>query len=295
MFHGTGVAIITPFTGYKIDFDGYRRMIDYVIEGGVQYIVSLGSTGEAMTLTLEEERAVLDCAVQHIDGRVPVVAGNFGGNDTRALCRKLKDYRFDGIDGVLCSNPEYNKPTQAGIVAHYKSMAEYTDLPIIIYNVPSRTGSNMFAETALQIGSEIPHVVAIKEASAFMDQIKEIADHKPEGFSLLSGDDMVTLDMMKMGCDGVISVIANIYPRSFSNMIKLCQEGRYDEAKVLDDYVREVHHYLYVEGNPTGVKSGAHMLGLCDPDVRLPLLTLSPEPYAALSTILKNKPDNYKL
>ncbi|MCL4119475.1 UNVERIFIED_CONTAM: hypothetical protein GTU68_067351 [Idotea baltica] len=266
-------------------------MIDYVIDGGVNYIVALGSTGEAMTQTLDEERAVLDSAITHIDGRVPLVAGNFGGNDTMNLCRKLKNYRMDGIDGLLCSNPEYNKPTQAGIIAHYHALADCTDLPMIIYNVPSRTGSNMVAETSLQVGAEIPHVVAVKEASAFMDQIKEIADHKSDDFLLLSGDDMVTHDMMQMGCDGVISVIANIYPRVFSQMITHCQQGKWAEAKVLDDYVRDVHQYLYVEGNPTGVKSGAQILGLCTAETRLPLMPLTTDNYQLLADMIHGKPD----
>ena len=276
-FIGTGVALITPFEHGKIDFRSLDRMIEHVIAGGVEYIVSLGSTGESATLDIDERRKVLDRTLARVDGRVPIVAGNFGDNNTRDLCKYAESFDFTGIDAILSSSPAYNKPTQEGIYQHYKALSEACAVPVILYNVPGRTASNVTAETTLRLANDCPSVIAIKEASGDMVQGSKILRDRPDGFLVISGDDPTALSLVALGGDGVISVIANAYPKIFSSMIRAGLSGDLEEARRLHESLLNIHPLLYVEGNPAGVKAATSILGLSTPEVRLPLTSLSKE------------------
>lgn len=281
-FIGTGVAIITPFKDYEIDYPAFGRIIDYVIQGGVNYIVALGSTGEAATLSADEERAVLDFCIKHVDNRVPLVAGNFGGNNTRALEDKLKAYDFEGISAILSASPAYSKPTQEGIFQHYKAMADVSPVPIILYNVPGRTASNMSWQTTVRLAEYSERFVGIKEASGDLVQTINIIKHKPEHFIVTSGDDLVALPMALIGCDGVISVIANALPRAFSQMMNFALDRDVYAANELNMKTYDLHHWLYIEGNPVGVKATMEALGHCTREVRLPLSPMTDANYEKL-------------
>ena len=276
-FIGTGVALITPFENGEIDFRSLDRMIQHVIAGGVEYIVSLGSTGESATLDIDERRKVLDRTLARVDGRVPIVAGNFGDNNTRDLCKYAESFDFTGIDAILSSSPAYNKPTQEGIYQHYKALSEACAVPVILYNVPGRTASNVTAETTLRLANDCPSVIAIKEASGDMVQGSKILRDRPDGFLVISGDDPTSLSLVALGGDGVISVIANAYPKIFSSMIRAGLSGDLEEARRLHESLLNIHPLLYVEGNPAGVKAATSILGLSTPEVRLPLTSLSKE------------------
>ena len=274
-FSGTGVALVTPFqTDGAIDWSALERIISYVLqEGGVDYIVSLGTTGEAITLSTAECKEVFAFTQKHVNGRVPLVAGLFGSNNTATILDRYKTYSLDGFDAVLSSSPAYNKPSQEGIFQHYMKVAEASPLPIIIYNVPSRTGSNMSAKTIVRLANESEKFVAVKEASGNIVQGMEIIKNKPEHFLMLSGDDPITLPLIAAGGNGVISVIANAYPKSFSTMVRSAIAGNFAEARVLNNKLLEVHPWLYVENNPCGIKAALHIMGLCENTVRLPLVS----------------------
>lgn len=274
-FAGTGVALITPFEDGELDFKSLDRMIEHVIEGRVEYIVSLGSTGESATLNETERRQVLNRTIERVAGRVPIVAGNFGDNNTRDLCRYAETFDFTGIDAILSSSPAYNKPTQEGIYQHYKALSTACPVPVILYNVPGRTASNVTAETTLRLAHDCPSIVAIKEASGDMVQASQILRGRPNGFLVLSGDDPTALALVSLGGDGVISVIGNAYPESFSSMIRAARSGQFAEARRLHESLLNIHPVLYVEGNPAGIKAATHLLGLSTPEVRLPLTALS--------------------
>ncbi|MFZ1457248.1 MAG: 4-hydroxy-tetrahydrodipicolinate synthase, partial [Saprospiraceae bacterium] len=218
-FIGTGVAIITPFKNNEIDYNTFGRIIDYVINGGINYIVALGSTGETATLNEDEARKVLDFCIENIDSRVPLVAGNFGWNDTKELVKKIKEYDFKGIDAILSSSPAYVKPSQEGIFRHYAAVADICPIPVILYNVPGRTRSNMEWETTVRLAEYSKTFVGIKEASGDLIQTTRIIKNKPDHFIVTSGDDEVALPMTAVGGDGVISVMANAFPKAFSQMI----------------------------------------------------------------------------
>lgn len=285
-FTGTGVAVVTPFKDQQIDFYGLTRIINHVIDGGVDYIVSLGSTGEAITCTREECRAVLDHAITTIDGRVPLVAGPFGYNDTKTLASKIKSYNFNGIDAILSSSPAYNKPSQEGIYQHFMHVADASPVPVILYNVPGRTSSNMSSETTLRLAEASSNIIGIKEASANLSQCMEISKNKPERFLLISGDDVLTLPMLSFGASGVISVIANAFPMIFSNMVRFALNGNFDNALEEHFKLLDFHPHLYVEGNPPGIKGLMELLGLCSREVRLPLTPLSDTVLSQLSKCL---------
>jgi len=274
-FKGTGVAIVTPFKEGKVDYNGLSRVIDHVINGGVDYVVALGSTGEAITCDAQECRQILDHCIGHIDGRVPLVAGPFGYNSTKTVVDKIKDYNFDGIDAILSSSPAYNKPTQEGIYQHFMAISEVTPLPVILYNVPGRTSSNMQAETTLRLAEASDKIIGIKEASGDLSQTMQIAKHRHSDFLLISGDDELTLPMMAGGADGVISVIANAYPEIFSEMVNFALVGDFEMARERHFELLDIHPHLYTEGNPAGIKGLMEILGICQRDVRLPLVKLS--------------------
>ncbi len=281
-FRGTGVALVTPFNEGEIDFKALTVIIEHVIKGGVDYLVSLGTTGESVTLSEDEKRAVLDHTIEVTAGRKPIVAGNFGGNDTAALCRYIDAFDFTGIDAILSSSPAYNKPSQEGIFRHYHAIAEHSPVPVILYNVPGRTSSNISSATTVRIAHTCPNVVGIKEASGDLTQSSEIIRDKPEGFLVISGDDPTAPGLIYTGGDGVISVIANAFPREWSRMIRLALEQDNDRANTIHNQLLELHHHLYIEGNPAGVKSAMQILGLCNNDVRLPLTAMSDEGYSAM-------------
>jgi 4-hydroxy-tetrahydrodipicolinate synthase len=281
-FVGTGVAIITPFKNNEIDFDAMSKIIDHVIDGKAEYIVALGSTGETATLDEKESREVLDHVISHVKGRVPIVAGNFGSNNTKDICRYIKSFDFTGIDAILSSSPAYVKPSQEGIFQHYTSMAEVSPVPIILYNVPGRTRSNMEWETTIRLAESSKQFIGIKEASGDLIQATRIIKNRPSHFFVTSGDDEVALPMIACGGEGVISVMANAFPNSFSSMIRAALAEDYVQARKLNFQTYDLHKWLYIEGNPVGIKSTMEVLGLCTNEVRLPLAKMSQENYAKL-------------
>ena len=282
-FEGTGVALITPFKADKsIDFDAYGKIIEYVIEENIDFLVPLGSTGETATLNEEEARACLDFVVDVNQGRKPILAGNFGGTNTLELVKKIKNYNFEKIDGILSSSPAYVKPNQEGIYSHYMAIEEVSDVPIIIYNVPGRTQSNIEWDTTIRLANASDKFIGIKEASGNLIQATRIIKNRPEGFIVTSGDDEVTLPMIAAGGEGVISVIANACPGYFSKMTRFCRNGDLVKARDCNFKTYDLHKWLYIEGNPVGIKAAMEVLGFCESHVRLPLHTMSESNYANL-------------
>lgn len=275
-FRGTGVALVTPFKNNgAIDWEDLEKIIEHVIAGGVEFLVSLGTTGESVTLSEEEQRQVLDFTIKVNRGRLPLVAGVFGGNNTAELVRKISGFNFEGIDALLSSNPAYNKPGQEGIFQHYMELAEVSPKPIIIYNVPSRTASNMNAETTLRLANASDKFLGIKEASDDIYQVMKIIKGKPKNFLVLSGDDFITLPLIAAGGDGVISVIANTTPRPFTDMVRAALRQDMPTAQQLNLKLLELYKLLFIEGNPVGVKAALELQGLCSREVRLPLVPMT--------------------
>ncbi len=283
---GTGVALVTPFKNGQVDWEALERVIEYVIEGGVEFLVSLGTTGESSTTTDDEHRQILDFSIKINRGRLPFVAGIFGGNNTAAVVEKLRSFNFNGIDAILSSNPAYNKPGQEGIFQHYMALAEASPRPIIIYNVPSRTSSNMTAETTLRLAHASDKFIAVKEASDDIYQIMKIIKGRPEGFLVLSGDDFMTLPVIATGGDGVISVIANCSPRPFTDMVRAALRDEMPEARQLNLKLLDLYKQLFVEGNPVGIKAAMEIRGLCTREVRLPLVPMTNSGAASLGNLL---------
>ena len=273
---GTGVALVTPFKNNgDIDWEDLEKIIEHVISGGVEFLVSLGTTGESVTISEEEQRQILDFTIKVNRGRVPLVAGVFGSNNTRALIEKVRNFNFEGIDAILSSNPSYSKPGQEGIFQHYMALAEESPRPIIIYNVPSRTASNMTAETTLRLANASEKFIGIKEASDDIYQVIKILKGRPKNFLMLSGDDFITLPLIAVGGDGVISVIANATPRPFSDMVRAALRQDMMTAQKLNFKFLELYKLLFLEGNPVGVKAALELQGLCSRDVRLPLVPMT--------------------
>ena len=281
--HGAATALITPFTAdLHIDFEALERIVDHQIENGTQYLVVLGTTGESATLNASEKQAVMKAVVQYNKGRVPLVIG-MGGNDTAALLTQLSETDFSGYSYVLSVSPYYNKPNQRGIIAHYQAVAEHSPLPVIIYNVPGRTGSNMTAETQLVLAQH-PRIVATKEASSNMEQIMHLLQHKPDNFEVISGDDSLTFPMMALGATGVISVINHAYPKVFSGMVNDCLSGNWEAAKQAHYEILEGSIRIFEDGSPGGIKVMLHQMGLCETFVRPPLYPV----YEKLEQILRS-------
>lgn len=273
---GTGVALVTPFKNNgDIDWEDLEKIIEHVISGGVEFLVSLGTTGESVTISEEEQRQILDFTIKINRGRVPLVAGVFGSNNTRALVEKVRNFNFEGIDALLSSNPSYSKPGQEGIFQHYMALAEESPKPIIIYNVPSRTASNMTAETTLRLANASEKFIGIKEASDDIYQVIKILKGRPKNFLMLSGDDFITLPLIAVGGDGVISVIANATPRPFSDMVRAALRQDMPTAQKLNFKFLELYKLLFLEGNPVGVKAAMELQGLCSREVRLPLVPMT--------------------
>ena len=275
-FHGTGVALVTPFNADgSVDYDGLKNLINYQIDGKVEYLVSLGTTGEASTLNKDEKKKIWAYTAEVNNGRVPLVAG-LGGNNTAELVEQIKAFEANGYEAILSASPYYNKPTQEGIYQHYKAVCEASALPVILYNVPGRTASNMSAATTCRLATDFKNIIAIKEASANFDQFNEILRDKPADFLLISGDDPAALPMIALGAVGVISVLGNALPQKYSDMIRLCLQGDFATAAPLHLSMVELTRMIFAEGNPAGVKAALKHLGVCGDAVRLPLVTVSP-------------------
>ncbi len=273
-FLGSGVALVTPFNDdLSIDFNALKKLVRYQIDNGTDFLVVQGTTGESPTLSMDEKREVLHVVQEENAGQLKIVFG-IGGNNTVEIGKTLRTMSNEGIDGILSVSPYYNKPTQKGIIAHYKHLADSTDLPIILYNVPGRTGSNVSAATTLEL-ADIYNIVAMKEASGDFSQIMEIAQYKPKGFGLLSGDDAITMPMIAAGADGVISVVANAFPKRFSEMVHASLEGDFAKAREAHYDLLPITHMLFEEGNPGGVKAALHSQGIMKPTMRLPLYPIS--------------------
>lgn len=269
---GVGVALITPFKDDEsVDYDALARLIDYQIQNGTDYIVALGTTAETPTLTEDEKKKIMQMVIERVNGQIPVIMG-VGGNNTHTIVETLKNEDFRGVDAILSVTPYYNKPSQEGIYQHYKAIAEASPLPIILYNVPGRTGVNMSGETTLRIANEFPNVIAIKEASGDINQMDDIIKRKPENFDVISGDDAVTFPLITLGAIGVISVIGNAFPKEFSRMVRLALAGDYQSALTIHHSFNELFSLLFVDGNPAGVKSMLHMMGYIQNKLRLPLV-----------------------
>lgn len=275
-FRGTGVAMVTPFTADgAIDFDALRKLTTNLITGGVEFLVILGTTGESATLSPDEQVAVIDAILETNAGRLPYVLGA-GGNDTRKVCKQVEAWTQKYMPTAFLSvSPYYNKPSQEGIVAHFSAVAGSTDVPIILYNVPGRTSSNMTAATTLELAHAFDHVVAVKEASGNLEQGMEIIRGRPQGFQVLSGDDILTLPMIGANFDGVISVAGNVVPGPFSAMVRAALAGDFARARELHYLMMPLMQFLFKEGNPAGVKAALQASGVGTPHVRLPLVQAS--------------------
>ncbi len=283
-FKGVGVALVTPFhEDNSIDFDGFESVVNFVIDGGVDYLVVLGTTGENVTLTKEEKHSLIRACVSVNAGRLPVMAG-FGGNDTAAIVQDIKSYNLQGVDAILSVSPYYNKPTQEGIFQHYKAVATATDLPVVLYNVPGRTASNIRANTTLQLARTFDNIIGIKEASNDWLQIFWLAREKPDNFLLISGNDDLIVPQLSIGYDGVISVIANGVPRLFSTMVHQALCNNFPDAKLICHQLDELVTFIFEQGNPAGIKAVLKYLEVCDDNVRLPLVPINEELRKRIST-----------
>lgn len=272
---GTGVALVTPFNEDKsVDYKGLENLLNHVIDGGIDYLVLMGTTGESVTLSKGEKVAVVDFCKKINNSRIPVVLG-IGGNNTMQVVEDIKSANLDGIDAILSVSPTYNKPSQEGIYQHYKMISGNCPLPIIVYNVPGRTASNISAQTTVRLANDFENIVAVKEASGDMDQIMKIIKNKPSDFVVLSGDDGLTLPMIHMGAEGVISVIGQSHPKEYSDMVSFGLSGNQEIANQLHNKLYDFYVPLYAEGNPVGIKACLELLGICKSQVRLPLVEAS--------------------
>ncbi|MBK9018387.1 MAG: 4-hydroxy-tetrahydrodipicolinate synthase [Saprospiraceae bacterium] len=286
-FSGTGVALVTPYHKGKVDFEALERVIEHVITGGVDFIVSLGSTGEAIMLTTAECKEVFKFTLEKINERMPVVAGLFGANSTLHLIERVRNYDLEGFSAIMSSSPSYVKPTQEGIYQHYMALEAISPLPIIIYNVPGRTASNVTADTTLRLARASKKFIAVKEASGQIDQAVSIIKHKPDDFLVLSGDDSLTLPIIACGGKGVISVIANALPEQFSGMVQAALSGDFDTARRIHLDLHDIHPLLYVDGNPAGIKAVMKTMGLCSGEVRSPLVPVRESTFELLKVELE--------
>jgi 4-hydroxy-tetrahydrodipicolinate synthase len=285
---GTGVAIITPFRAdFSVDYDALEQLIHFLLKGGVEYIVSLGTTGENVTLSAEERAEVVQFTYQTVKNRVPVVVG-IGGNDTRAIIKELETFPLEQATAVLSASPNYSKPSQEGIFAHYKALAAASPKPIILYNVPGRTSSNMTAATTLRLANEVTNIAGIKEASGNMVQCMHILRNRPEHFLVTSGDDHLALSLIACGMDGVISVAGNCFPKDFSDMVRLCLQGDFEYARPLQYKLLEAFDLLFAENNPAGAKAFLAEMGIIQNYLRLPLVPLSEPIYQQVKYYLKD-------
>lgn len=275
LFQGTGTALITPFKkDFTVDTDALAKLVEHQIANGTDYFVVMGTTGESATLNSKEKASVISTILETTNERLPVVLG-IGGNNTAEVCQQIQNTDFRGIKGILSVSPYYNKPNQEGIFQHYKAISEISPLPVIIYNVPSRTGSNITWETQCRI-AELPKMAATKEASGNLEQVMQLISRKPDNFKVISGDDALTFPIMACGADGVISVINHAFPKQFSGMVRACIEGRWDDARELHYECLEAALAIFSDGSPGGIKVMLHEMGICENIVRLPLYPVNP-------------------
>ncbi|MBS1646831.1 MAG: 4-hydroxy-tetrahydrodipicolinate synthase [Bacteroidetes bacterium] len=287
---GTGVAIVTPFTATgSVDFLGLSKLIKHLIKGKVDYLVALGTTGETATLSKEEKQQVIAHVIKETKKRIPLVLG-VGGNNTQEIVETLKHTDLTAFSAILSVSPYYNKPSQQGIYEHYKAIAQATDKPIILYNVPGRTGSNILADTTLKLAHQFKNIVAIKEASGNIEQCMSIIKNKPKPFLVISGDDNLTLPLLACGADGVISVLANAFPKDFSEMVRMGLKGNFTAAQKLHYKTFEITNQLFADGNPGGVKYALELLKICGATLRLPLV----KPNELVQQRLKHLVTSYK-
>ncbi|PKP45578.1 MAG: 4-hydroxy-tetrahydrodipicolinate synthase [Bacteroidetes bacterium HGW-Bacteroidetes-12] len=278
-FRGTGVAIVTPFKSDKsIDYNALKKLVEHLIANKIDYLVVQGTTGESVTLTKEEKAETLAFIIKINNNRLPIVLG-LGGNCTQTIIDSLKSINLTGVDAILSVSPYYNKPTQEGIYQHYKAIATATTKPIILYNVPGRTSSNILPVTTLRLANDFKNIIGIKEASGNLEQCMEIIKNKPARFLVISGDDALTLPFIASGGDGVISVLANAFPKGFSSMVNAALSGNIKEAQDLHYKHFDIIHYLFCEGNPAGIKATLKVLGITGDTVRLPLVNVSDTTY----------------
>ena len=274
-FKGTGIAIVTPFKNdSSIDFNALGRVINHVIAGGINYIVVLGTTGESVTLTKDEKRAIISYVLETVDGRLPLVVG-IGGNNTQEVVNSIRHTNLTGIEGLLSVAPYYNKPSQRGLVQHFKAIATCSPLPVILYNVPGRTGCNISADTCLELAHECENIAGVKEASGDMAQIMKIIKGKPENFSVISGDDMLTIPVISAGGIGVISVLGNAFPAACAELVNHALKNNFKLAREIQFKYLEMIELLFAEGNPSGVKAIMSVMNLCENILRLPLVPVS--------------------
>jgi 4-hydroxy-tetrahydrodipicolinate synthase len=287
-FQGTGTALVTPFKkNGSLDEKSLRRLVDFQIKNGVEALIPVGTTGESPTLTYKEHYRVFDIVIGQANGRARIFAGS-GSNNTDEAIEQSRHAQKAGADAALVVGPYYNKPSQEGYFQHYRAIAEAVDIPIIVYNVPGRTGGNIEASTILRMAAEIPSIMAVKEASGNMAQIMEIARNKPAGFSLLSGDDALTLPMMSLGGDGCISVVANETPRDFSDLVRACLKGQWDKALALHNKLLPLMNINFIEANPIPVKAAVAMMGMIEEIYRLPLVPIGDNNREKLKSVLKS-------
>ncbi len=288
IFRGLGIALITPFKqNNEIDYDALKRLVEYQLENGADFLCILATTGETPCLTKQEKQDIQHFIVDLVNGQIPIVVG-CGGNNTAAVVEELQNGDFKGIDGILSVCPYYNKPSQEGLYQHFKAIANATSLPVILYNVPGRTGINMSASTTVRLANDCENIVAIKEASGNLEQVDEILKSKPEGFGVLSGDDSLTYPMIACGADGVISVIGNALPKEFSRMCRLERRGEFEAAVKIHHKFTDLYSLLFVDGNPAGVKALLHEMGFIENILRLPLVPTRVQTVQKMSQILKS-------
>jgi 4-hydroxy-tetrahydrodipicolinate synthase len=274
-FHGTGVAMVTPFQpDGQVDYNALDKLVNFLIDGGVEYLVSLGTTGENATLTSEEKQKIWEYTARAVNGRVSLIAG-IAGNNTREVAEQIKQFDIKGYDAILSASPAYNKPTQEGIYQHYKALAEASALPILLYNVPGRTGSNISAETTVRLANDFKNIIGTKEAYGNFDQLNEIFRDKPADFLVISGDDPITLPMIALGAVGVISVVGNALPKQFSGMVRQCLNGDFVAAQKEHGKFIDFTRLMFSDGSPGGIKTALKSLGICGDTLRLPLVQVS--------------------
>ncbi|MFC2384755.1 MAG: 4-hydroxy-tetrahydrodipicolinate synthase [Hoylesella saccharolytica] len=287
MFKGLGIALVTPFKqDGSIDYDALKRLVEYQTDNGADFLCILGTTSEAPCLDREEKEEIKRFVVDINRGRLPILMG-CGGNNTRAVIQELKSIDLQGIDGILSVCPYYNKPSQEGLYQHFRQIAENSALPLVLYNVPGRTGINMQAETTVRLANDCSNIIAIKEAAGSLEQVDEIIKNKPEHFEVLSGDDALAFPMIASGASGVISVIGNALPKEFSRMIRLEFNGEYEPARKIHHRFTELYSLLFVDGNPAGVKALLHEMGFIENELRLPLVPTRVATVQKMAAILK--------
>ncbi|MCT4580924.1 MAG: 4-hydroxy-tetrahydrodipicolinate synthase [Flavobacteriales bacterium] len=287
-FKGLGVALVTPFQDNgSVDFVGLQKLVEHQIANEVDYLVVQGTTGEVATLTPEEKQAVLDFVIEINNKRLPVVLG-VGGNNTAVIVKTLEELNTKNIDGILSVSPYYNKPSQEGIYQHYKAVANATDLPIILYNVPGRTMSNMLPETTIRLANDFTNIIAIKEASGNLEQVMDIIQRKPEDFLVISGDDALTLPMLASGGDGLISVVSNAFPKRTADLVHTGLKGDFEQARQKHYELFDIINALFQDGNPGGVKFALTLLNICKNNVRLPLVPVNKKTEEKLYQLIAN-------